>query len=50
MNDHQAENLGRIFDLLTTAMEHTDVDGEISPLLEYALAYTEAIFRSQNET
>lgn len=49
MSDKQAEDLGRIFDLLTSAIGSIDSNSESVPLLEYALAYTEGLFLNQNE-
>ena len=43
MKDQQADHLGRIFDLLSTAIKHEASSSETIPLLEYALAYTEAM-------
>lgn len=48
MKDQQADHVGRIFDLLSTAIKHEASSSETIPLLEYELAYTEAIFLSSN--
>ena len=44
-NDYVAEHLGRVFDLLEAAIENSEPNDEITPLLEYALSFTEATFQ-----